>query len=154
MKPTTAWLINNILHDVFKDSSYDLKNTYLMAKTGQTNYDSQTLEKYGIPYGSTKDSLLIAYTKDLTIGVWVGYNTISSTHYLDRYKKNIPRNIMRIILSKFAKDNQYYDEIEGITKCYITISNDKVYLAKDSGYYEYFIEGTEPHSYPSSYEEA
>lgn len=154
MKPTTAWLINNILHDVFKDSSYDLKNTYLMAKTGQTNYDSQTLEKYGIPYGSTKDSLLIAYTKDLTIGVWVGYNTISSTHYLDRYKKNIPRNIMRIILSKFAKDNQYYDEIEGITKCYITISNGKVYLAKDSGYYEYFIEGTEPHSYPSSYEEA
>ncbi len=154
MKPTTAWLINNILHDVFKGSSYDLKNTYLMAKTGQTNYDTQTLNKYGIPYGSTKDSLLIAYTKDLTIGVWVGYNTITSTNYLDRYKKNIPRNIMRILFNKFAKDNQYYEEIEGITKQYIIISKDKVYLARDVGYYEYFIEGTEPHSYPHSYETA
>ncbi len=62
MNPTSAWIINNILHDVFKDASYDLKNTYLMAKTGQTNYDSATLNTFNIPYGSTKDSLLVAYT--------------------------------------------------------------------------------------------
>lgn len=154
MKPTTAWLINNILHDVFKGSSFDLKNTYLMAKTGQTNYDTATLKKYGIPEGSTKDSLLVAYTKDLTIGVWVGYNTISSTNYLDRYKKNIPRAIMRLVLSKFADDNGYYEEIDGITKKYITIYNHQAYLATDNGYYEYFVEGTEPHTTPNHYDTA
>lgn len=147
MKPTTAWLINNMLHDVFKNSSYNLDNTYLMAKTGQTNYDSITLRKYNIPIGATKDSLLIAYTKDLTIGIWVGYNYISSNNYLDRYKKNIPRSIMKIILSKFALDNQYYDIIDGITKKHIEIKDNTAYLARDNGYDEYFVLGTEPLSY-------
>ncbi|MBE6137191.1 MAG: penicillin-binding protein [Erysipelotrichaceae bacterium] len=147
MKPSTAWLINNILHDVFKDSSYNLENTYLMAKTGQTNYDLKTLDKYNIPYGATKDSLLIGYTKDLTIGIWVGYNTISSSNYLDRYKKNIPRSIMKLVLSKFALDNQYYNMIDGISKVYIEIKNNEAYLANDNGYYEYFVTGTEPLSY-------
>lgn len=151
MKPTTAWLINNILHDVFKNSSYNLTNTYLMAKTGQTNYDFKTLKKYNIPVNATKDSLLVAYTKDLTIGVWVGYNTISSNNYLDRYKKNIPRNIMKILLGKYANDNEYYDIIPGITKKYITNYNNQIFLAKDNGYYEYFVLGTEPYSYPVDY---
>lgn len=152
MKPSTAWLINNILHDVFKGSSYDLKNTYLMAKTGQTNYDSKTLSKYNIPYGATKDSLLIGYTKDLTIGIWVGYNQIKEGQYLDRYKKNIPRSIMKIILEKYAQPNNYYEIIDNITKEYITIVDDKAYLSNSNGYYEYFEKGTEPLSYPNKYQ--
>ncbi len=147
MKTTTAFLINNILHDVFKNSSYNLDNTYLMAKTGQTNYDSITLKKYNIPDGATKDSLLIGYTKDLCIGIWVGYNYIDNNNYLDRYKKNIPRSIMKLILGKYAQDNLYYDDIDGIEKRYIKIIDNKAYLAKDNGYYEYFIAGTEPLAY-------
>ena len=73
MKPTTAYLINSMLHDVFKGSTFDQKNTYMMAKTGQTNFDQATIKKYHLPWNATKDSLLIAYTKDMTIGVWVGY---------------------------------------------------------------------------------
>lgn len=151
MKPSTAWLINNMLHDVFKNSIYNLDNTYLMAKTGQTNYDEKTLNKYSIPYGATKDSLLIGYTKDLTIGIWVGYNNISKNNYLDRYKKNIPRSIMKIILGKYAKDDLYYEVIPGITKRYITTFDNQIYLAKENGYYEYFIEGMEPHNYPNNF---
>lgn len=149
MKPTTAFLINSILHDVFKGSNYDQKNTYLMAKTGQTNYDEKTIEKYNLVPNATKDSLLIAYTKDLTIGVWVGYEKITTGKYLDYYKKNIPRTIMKIIFDNFAKNNQYYDLIEGITKKYITIYDNNAYLAKENGYYEYFLEGTQPLTYPN-----
>ncbi len=149
MKPTTAFLINNILHDVFKGSNYDQKNTYLMAKTGQTNYDEKTIKKYNLPVNATKDSLLIAYTKDLTIGVWVGYEKITNGKYLDYYKKNIPRTIMKIIFDNFAKMNEYYDLIDGITKKYITIYDNNVYLAKENGYYEYFLEGTQPLTYPN-----
>lgn len=146
MKPTTAYLINSILHDVFKDSSYDLKNTYLMAKTGQTNFDSITRKKYNIPNDATKDSLLVAYTKDLTIGVWIGYEKIENNQYIDLKKKHIPRNIMRIIMNKFAKDNNYYPIIDGITQKQITIYNDVAYLS-NNGYYEYFEIGTEPQVY-------
>ena len=147
MKPSTAYLINTILHDIFKDSNYDLKNTYLMAKTGQTNYDLKTRKKYNLPMDATKDSLLIAYTKDITIGIWIGYETIENKQYIDLKKKHIPRNIMRILMNKFAKENNYYDLIDEVTMKYITIYNDKAYLAKSNGYYEYFEEGTEPLTY-------
>ena len=147
MKPTTAFLINTILHDIFKNTSYDLKNTYLMAKTGQTNYDAETRKKYNIPNNATKDSLLIAYTKDLTIGVWIGYEKIENKQYIDLKRKHIPRNIMQILMNKFAKDNNYYPIINGITMKYITIHDDTAFLATKSGYYEYFEEGTEPLTY-------
>ena len=149
IKPTTAFLINSILHDVFKYSNYNVNDTYLMAKTGQTNYDKNTQKKYNIPANATKDSLLIAYTKDLTIGIWVGYNQIKTGKYLDYHKKNIPKNIMKILMDKYALDNQYYDIPNGIVKSYITIHNNEAYLAKSNGYYEYFQEGSQPFSYPN-----
>ena len=149
MKPTTAFLINSILHDVFGGSSYDQTKTYMMAKTGQTNYDAKTLEKYHIPPNATKDSLLVAYTKDLTIAIWVGYEKIIDGKYLDYYKKNIPRTIMKLLLDKYAKENQYYDIIDGIIKSYITIYDNKAYLAKNNGYYEYFQSGNQPLTYPN-----
>lgn len=149
MKPTTAFLINSILHDVFKGSVFDQKSTFMMAKTGQTNYDQASIQKYHLPSNATKDSLLIAYTKDLTIGVWVGYERITDGKFLDYYKKNIPRSIMKLLLDTFAQKGLYYDEIEGIKKSYITIYEDQVYLAKENGYYEYFLEGTQPLTYPT-----
>ena len=149
MKPTTAFLINDILHDVFKNSIYNLNKTFLMAKTGQTNYDKITQNKYNIPSNATKDSLIIAYTKDITIGVWVGYNKLENGKYLDSNKKNIPKNIMKILMNKYALDNQYYEIPDGIVKKYITIHNDKAYLSKSNGYYEYFQEGSEPFTYPN-----
>ena len=118
-----------------------------MAKTGQTNYDEQTRKKYNIPANATKDSLLIAYTKDLTIGIWIGYPQIKAGHYIDNYKKTIPRSIMKILMTKFAKNNMFYDEIDGIIKKHIIIANGKAYLSTDLGFDEYFISGTEPLSY-------
>ncbi len=149
MKPTTAFLINSMLHDVFKNSTFDQKNTYMMAKTGQTNYDANTIAKYNLPANATKDSLLVAYTKDLTIAVWVGYEKISNGKFLDYYKKNIPRSIMKLLLDTYAQKGQYYSDIDGIIKSYITIYEDQAYLAKTHGYYEYFIEGTQPLTYPN-----
>ncbi len=154
MKPTTAFLINSILHDVFKNSSFDLQDTYLMAKTGQTNYDNKTIQRYHLPSNATKDSLLIAYTKDMTIGVWIGYERNNENQYLDYYKKNIPRTIMKHLLSNYALKDQYYSDIEGILKCYVTIYDDQVYLARENGYYEYFQEGNQPLSYPNYQEKA
>ena len=147
MKPSTAFLINNILHDTLKDTPYNLNNTYLMAKTGQTNYDQKTKEKYNIPDGTTKDSLLIAYTKDMTIGIWIGYNEIKEGRYLDINKKYLPKRIANIILGKYSIKNNYYDLIDDISIRYITIKENKAYLANSNGYYEYFQKGNEPLSY-------
>lgn len=146
MKKTTAFFINSILNDVFKGSKYDLKNTTLMAKTGQSNYDTNTLKKYNIPVGSTKDSYVIAYTKSITFGVWVGYDKVSSNTYLDRYKTQIPREIMKIFMNKFAKSGEYLNIPNNIEIKNVEYINGDLYLS-DRGYSEYFKKGYGPTKY-------
>ncbi len=154
MRSSTAFLINETLHDVFKNTYFDIPKTYLMAKTGQTNYDDATLKKYNIPAGTTKDSLVIAYTKDLTIGIWVGYDVLVEGHYLNSETKQIPRSVMKILFEQFALSNQTYDMPSNIEKVKIYQDGYNIYLAKNepNSYYEYFENGTAPLSYkPHNY---
>ena len=107
MSESTAYLINDILHDVLKNTSYDLKHTFLSTKTGQSNYDYATRVKYNIPQSSTKDSWVISYTPDLTIGIWCGYDNMEG--YLTPTTKNIPLKIMKMFLNEFAEENLKYE---------------------------------------------
>lgn len=105
MSPSTAFLINDILHDVLKGSEYDLENSYLSSKTGQSNYDYKTRMKYNIPYDSTKDSWIIGYTNEITVGVWVGYDDIKMGYYLTPKTKDISLDIAKLILKEFGGTN-------------------------------------------------
>lgn len=146
MKDSTAFFINTILHDVFKNSKYNLQNTYLMAKTGQTNYDLQTRIKFNIPKSATKDSLLIAYTKSLTLGIWVGYDKISATTYLKGTQKQIARKIMYHIMSKYAPENEYYSIPSSLIKKRVINFDGQIYLANNEpyAYDEYFYKNNAP----------
>ncbi len=141
MKDTTAFLINSILHDVFKNSTYDLNNTYLCAKTGQTNFDDKTKKKYHYNDTHVKDSLCIAYTKDLTVGVWTGYD--NNKYALNSTSKDVSKKIMHYILSKYAKDNQNFTVPDNILYLKVNNIKDKLYLS-NSGTYDYFIQGSQP----------
>jgi len=123
----TSFLINDILHDVLSGTKYDLKHTFLSAKTGQSNYDKATREKYNIPTNSTKDSWAIGYTKDLTVAVWVSYDKLSSNTYLTPKTKNIPIEIMHQILEKFSLNNQYYLLPENLELKNVSIINGLIY---------------------------
>lgn len=106
MSPSTAFLINDILHDVLKWSEFDLPDSYLSSKTGQSNYDYSTRIKYNIPFNSTKDSWSIGYTSDITVGVWTGYDDIKSGKYLTPKTKDIAISIMKFILDEFGGKNK------------------------------------------------
>lgn len=145
MRPSSAFFINTILHDVFKSSSYNIDG-YMMAKTGQTNYDAKTLKEYNIPIGSTKDSYVISYTKDITLGIYIGYDIISSKTYLDRDKTQIPRTIMKYFMRKYqnnAKEITMPKDIE-VKKC--SIIGSLLYLDQN-GKYDYFIKDVYPLEY-------
>ncbi len=145
LKPSTAFFINSILHDVFAGSKFDLKNGYMMAKTGQTNYDSNTLKKYNIPSYATKDSFVISYTKNLTFACYIGYDSISSSNYLDRRRVQIPRAIMAHFMNKFAYGEKIMAPNDVVYKRYEYHDN-TIYLS-NSGKYDYFILGAEPKEY-------
>lgn len=141
---STAYLINDILHDVLKGTSYDLKHTYLSSKTGQSNYDELTRKKYDIPYNATKDSWAIGYTKDMTVAVWCGYDNASRNYYLTPFTKDIPIQIMSMILNKFSKNNMTYDIPKNLIKTNVNIVNGLIYEGNPGKYYDYFFKGFIP----------
>ncbi len=146
IKPSSAFFINSILHDVFSNSKFVPKNTYMMAKTGQTNYDKKTALKYNIPSNATKESFVISYTKDITFGCYVGYDKIDSTSYLDRIKTQIPRTIMAYFMNKFQTNVGSPDTPSNIEKQKCIIKDNVLYL-DESGIYEYFIKDVLPPKY-------
>lgn len=146
IKPTSAFFINSILHDVFTSSRFIPQNTYMMAKTGQTNYDYKTAKHYGIPQNATKDSFVISYTRDITFGCYIGYDKIDSTSYLDRNKTQIPRTIMSYFMKKFQNNISSPETPSDIIKEKCIIKDNNLYL-DTNGIYEYFIKDALPPKY-------
>lgn len=146
IKESTAFFTNSILHDVFKNSSYNIDSGYLVAKTGTSNFDAAILKKYNIPQGASKDSYVIAYTKDVTFGVWVGYDNVSSTQYLDRNKIHISKKIMKHVMNKYKGEASSYPKPSNVTLTRVNINDGDLYL-DPNGFYDYFIIGTEPLHY-------
>ena len=145
MTKETAYLINNILHDVLKNTSYDLKNHYLSSKTGQSNYDYETRIKYGININATKDSWAIGYTPDLTVGVWCGYDNLKNGYYLTPANKDIPIKIMSMILAEFAQEGLTYQKPNNLVLMDVEIINGLIYEANGKNYKrDYFYKGFTP----------
>jgi penicillin-binding protein 1A len=145
MSEETAFLINDILHDVLKNTNYDLKHTFLSTKTGQSNYDLKTRIKYNIPQNSTKDSWVISYTPDLTIAIWCGYDNMEG--YLTPKTKNIPLKIMNQFLNEFAKPNLKYDKPNELKWLSVDVRNGLLYETKGYNYdikRDYFYDGFIP----------
>ena len=142
----TAFLINDILHDVLKYTNYDLKNTFLSSKTGQSNYDYNTRMKYNIPANATKDSWVIGYTPDLLVAVWCGYEDIKKGLYLTPKTKDIPLDIVKMILNEFAPDSKGYKVPNNIKRMNVEVINGLIYQANNNknSVSDYFFKGYTP----------
>ena len=142
----SAFLINDILHDVLKYTNYDLKNTFLSSKTGQSNYDYNTRMKYNIPANATKDSWVIGYTPDLLVAVWCGYEDIKKGLYLTPKTKDIPLNIVKMILDEFAPDSKGYKIPNNLKRMNVEVINGLIYHANNNknSVSDYFFKGYTP----------
>ena len=146
MSSETAFLINDILHDVLRGTGYDLKHAYLSSKTGQSNYDYNTRMKYNIPPSATKDSWVVAYTKDITVGIWCGYDDVKTGLYLTTKTKDIPLNIMRMILNEFAPNSSSYIAPSNLKLMDVEIINGLLYESNGNknSKRDYFFKGFTP----------
>lgn len=149
MSYQTAYMINDMLIDIANITT-PIKGLKIAAKTGQTNFDANTLKSYNIPKGAVKDSWYIGYTPDKVLGVWTGFSNVSSINYFDQGEKNICRNIFKELISKYAPynhnsfykpDNIVYSTIDKKTGRLAT--NETPYSDKAT---EIFLRGSEPKS--------
>ena len=71
MKPTTAYLIANILTG--NASRVSVSGTTVATKTGTTSYDYSILRKYGLSSQVIPDSWVSTFSPDYALAFWYGY---------------------------------------------------------------------------------
>ena len=131
MSDATAYMISSVLQDV---SITGGKPANVAAKTGTTNYDEATMNKYNLPSDAIRDSWVIGYTSKTVIGMWYGYDFIDREYCL----RNIPATLQKDKLF-LALANSVFEKNKSEFKM-----PDSVVKAQIGDSYEYFKKGHEP----------
>ena len=148
MSDATAFMISDVLQDVALTGGTP---TNVAAKTGTTNYDDETMEKYNLPSDAIRDSWVVGYSTKTVIALWYGYDTIDSTYVLHNVPATIQKDrIFNALVSAGAmeSDREAFVQPDSVVKLGIVAGSNPPVVA-GSGYtgsvvYEYFKKGTEP----------
>lgn len=151
MKPSTAYLMNNILESATNygfNGGAQVYGSHVAVKTGTTNFTDNVMQQNKLPSYAVNDLWTIAYTSQYSIGIWYGYDQFSSTHYnaiSDRYKDMLTSEVMKYI----PKDTKGWTQPSSVVKVAV---EKETYPAKLPSPYtpddmittEYFVKGTQP----------
>lgn len=152
MSPETAYMITDMLISAAQNGvgGVSVSGTQIAAKSGTTNLDKATTEKYGIPASSTRDAWNITYSPEYAIALWIGYDVNNSEHYLNATIGGRVRNaVMKAVGSRVYSKNKTFEEPSGL----ITVEIEKEtiptqlpseYTPNDLRSTEIFKDGTEP----------
>lgn len=93
MSDATAYMITDVLRAVPSQigASYTT-NDQIAAKTGTTNYDSQTAKSWGYPSNATPDGWIVGYTPNMVVAIWTGYTENIANVYLTQNQMVAQRN--------------------------------------------------------------
>ena len=83
MSEETAYMIYDMLVDTGQSALgryNNINNAEFGAKTGTTNYDEETMEKYNLPSNAVNDLWVAGINRDYSIAVWYGYDNINEGH--------------------------------------------------------------------------
>ncbi len=83
MSEETAYMVYDMLVDTGQNALgryNNINGAEFGAKTGTTNYDEETLEKYNLPSNAVNDLWVAGINKDYSIAVWYGYDNINEGH--------------------------------------------------------------------------
>ena len=120
MKDSTAFLITDMLRSVVDSGTgvkANIQRLDLAGKTGTTNFDQQTVEKYGLPNGAVRDSWFVGYTPQYTGAVWTGFDkTTSSDDYLNNTTDDISLLVFRAIFSEAATSTETFKQPNSVGK--------------------------------------
>ena len=152
MSEETAYMITDMLITAAQRGvgGVSVGGTQIAAKSGTTNLDKATTEKYGIPASSTRDAWNITYSPEYAIALWIGYDINNSEHYLNAIIGGRVRNaVMKAVGSRVYSKNKTFTKPSGVVQ--IEIENETIPTLLPSEYTpenlrstELFKDGTEP----------
>ena len=149
MKDSTAYIMNNILESAVTsgfNGGARVSGSHVAAKTGTSNYDDATMQKYGLPGYAVNDLWTVAYTSKYAVAVWNGYDNVDSTYYNHGYwKEHLTTAVMKYV----PKDTVGWKMPSSVVA--VTVEKETVPAALPSQYTPdsmketgYFVRGTQP----------
>jgi len=151
IQESTAYLINNVLQyavDYGFNGGAKVYGSTVAAKTGTSNLDSATIEKYGLPSGAVNDLWTCAYTPEYSIALWYGYEEITSDYYLSG--ASAPKDsVMRAVMQYIPTTTKEFTMPSTVVASQVEFGTwpaqlPSAYTPSDFIRTEYFIKGTEP----------
>jgi penicillin-binding protein 1A len=119
MHDYTAYMITDMLRDVVDIGTGKSANIPVLdvaGKTGTTNFDKKTREKYGYPVNSTNDSWFVGYTPQYTMAVWTGYAKNGNGHYMTGDTTKLSQILFKKMMLAFGTDKSTFIQPDTVYK--------------------------------------
>ena len=152
MSEETAYMISDMLTTTATYAMgryYNINGVRYAAKTGTTNYEYDKLVEYGLEWtGAVNDLWTVGYNTEYALGVWYGYNGISSEYY---NTVNNPQHtrLFQAVGKKVFTNNAQFNKPSTVVS--VELEKDcpeptlpSEYTPSDLRITELFIKGTEP----------
>jgi penicillin-binding protein 1A len=161
MKDSTAYMVTDMLKDVLtKGTGTNAKVAGLPAvagKTGTTNYDKETRQKFKFNSGDVPDAWFTGYTTNYTISVWTGYSNQSVPVKVKDQKiaQLIFKDIMGTISKGIATPD--FKQPKSVVESAVEIGSNPAMIPseltpQDQITHELFIRGKEPKEISKQYQ--
>lgn len=160
MKDSTAFIITDMLRSVVDygtGRAANIPGRNLAGKTGTTNFDKNTRQKYGIPQGAVPDAWFTGYTPEFTAAVWTGFRngrdymetTAEQQEAKKLFKKVMTHVTEKVENTKFKKPNSVEEKL--IEKGSFPPRLASKYTPKGMVTTEYYVKGTAPKKVSEKY---
>lgn len=113
MKDYTAFMVTDMLRTVVNSGTGKTANIPgldLAGKTGTTNFDEETLAKFGYPDTATNDSWFAGYTPQYTMAVWTGYTQNGPGNYMVGNTTKIAQLMFKAMMQTFGTDKSSFQQ--------------------------------------------
>jgi penicillin-binding protein 1A len=113
MKDYTAFMVTDMLRTVVNSGTGKTANIPgldLAGKTGTTNFDEETLAKFGYPDTATNDSWFAGYTPQYTMAVWTGYTQNGPGNYMVGNTTKIAQLMFKAMMQTFGTDTSSFQQ--------------------------------------------
>ncbi len=149
MKETTGYLISHMLQKA-TNNKVNVKGTQIATKTGTSSYDHNLLENLGLSDDVIQDAWTVTFSKDYSIAIWYGYDTLTKkTYNTSSHAWNERTKIQAKIVNNVMEQNSKFDIPKGIIeqnvvkgKMQPTIPS--IFTNKSKIEKHLFIKGTQP----------
>ncbi|MCC2525862.1 PBP1A family penicillin-binding protein [Bacillus halotolerans] len=162
MSDYTAFMITDMLKTAVKTGTGQLAQVpgvEVAGKTGTTNFDEDTIQKYNIAPGGVPDSWFVGYTPQYTAAVWTGVDSQNKLgkKSLNSTEQQVAKRLFAKLIAQVDDGSGSFEKPDSVVEATVEKGSNPAKLAgpntpSDKKVTEYFVKGTSPSTVSKTYE--